>query len=153
MMKYVGLRKANPTYATYEEHFMTYCYNSRSILISCGLVALLFGAQSKAATLTTPTFVITIMNKCEIDKEANDCDTNVYYTAVNRKNKKSTHLKGRDLFYYCPDDQGDGAGKTPCHHVGYEFQNGDTIYSITDDGNLEVKQDSKVLLHEKGKWD
>lgn len=110
---------------------------------------LLFPALLQAETLTTPSYVITITSKCE--EGVVDCD-DVRYVGVNRKNKKSISLKGRDLMHYCPDDQGDGPGKTPCHHIGYEFRNGKTIYTISDDGSLAVKLGSKVLLQEQGIW-
>jgi len=110
---------------------------------------LLFSGTSKADTLTTPSYVITITANCE--EGTADCD-NVSYVGVNRKNKKSISLKGRDLTHYCPDDQGDGPGKTPCHHMGYEFNNGKTKYFVSDEGRLEVSRNSKILLQEQGVW-
>lgn len=110
---------------------------------------LFFSALLQAETLTTPSYVITITNKCE--EGVVGCD-DIRYIGVNRKNKQSISLKGRDLMHYCPDDQGDGPGKTPCRHMGYEFKNGKTNYLITDDGRLEVRRGSKLLLQEQGVW-
>lgn len=123
---------------------------NRTRLLSSLSVLLLFVTLSDTAaalTLTTPSYLITLTINCE--EGVLGCD-NVTYLGVNRKNKKSIHLKGRELMHYCPDDQGDGPGNTPCHHLGYEFHNGKTIYFIGDDGSLTVNQGSKVLLQEKG---
>jgi len=103
-----------------------------------------------ALTLTTPSYLITITVNCE--EGVIGCD-DVSYVGVNRKNKKSIYLKGRERMHYCPGDEGDGPGKTPCHHEGYEFHNGKTKYFIGDDGSLEVSQGAKILLQEKGTMD
>jgi hypothetical protein len=119
-------------------------------LLPLSIISLLFfSGISNADTLTTPSYVITIIVKCE--EGTTHCD-NVRYVGVNRKSKKSISLKGRDLTHYCPDDQGDGPAKTPCHHMGYEFNNGKTKYFVSDEGRLEVRRGSKVLLEEHGVW-
>lgn len=119
-------------------------------LLSLSVISPLFlSGISKADTLTTPSYVITITTKCEAGTVV--CN-NVSYVGVNRKNKKSISLKGRDLIHYCPGDQGDGPGKTPCHHMGYEFNNGKTRYLVNDVGELRVWRNGKVLLQEQGVW-
>ncbi|MGZ5026675.1 MAG: hypothetical protein ACXWFX_06900 [Methylobacter sp.] len=100
-----------------------------------------------ALTLTTPSYLITLTINCE--EGVVGCD-DVTYVGVNRNNKKSIRLKGRERMHYCPGDEGDGPGKTPCHHEGYEFHNGKTKYYISDDGTLEVSQGAKILLLEQG---
>ena len=133
---------------------MTTSINRTRLLSSLSVITLLlFAAPSDAATtltLTTPNYLITLTINCE--EGVVGCD-DVTYVGVNRKNKNSIHLKGRELMRYCPDDQGDGPGKTPCHHEGYEFHNGKTKYFIGDDGSLEVSQGAKILLQEKGTMD
>lgn len=107
--------------------------------------------NSEPSTLITPTFSITITPKCKDGGGMINCN-NVEYIGINRKNKKSIHLKGHDLFNSCPNDVGNGTESTPCDHIGYEFRNGTTIYLVDDDGNLTVKQNSKILIHEQGRW-
>ena len=113
------------------------------------LPALLFSGVLHAETLTTPSYIITLTNLCE--EGTVGCD-DIQYVAVNRKNNKAIFLKGRDLMHPCPDDQGDGRGKTPCHHTGYEFINGKTRYLVTDDGMLEVRQGARLVVREQGIW-
>lgn len=125
-------------------------YRKRYILLSGMLALLAFAQPSVADTLTTPTYVITITSHCE--EGDMDCD-NVSYQGVNRNNKKSIRLKGHDVVHYCPDDQGDGPGKTPCHHMGYEFANGKTKYFVSDEGSVEITQGVKQILYEKGTWE
>ena len=120
-----------------------------SLLKLC-LVTLLLGAtQIKAEILTTTNYIITITHNC--DEGEVGCD-DVTYVGVNRKSKKTISLKGADLMHYCPSDLGDGPGKTPCRHIGYEFKNDKVNYFVGDEGNLEVTRGAKVLLREKGVW-
>lgn len=122
-----------------------------STAVCCAIAFLLSAATSAdAATLTTPTYEVTVTENCpEGDIACND----VTYTAVNRRTKESTRLKGHRIVHNCPDDQGDGRGKTPCHPIGYEFRNGATVYDVGDDGTLTVRRQGRVLLKEQGKWD
>ncbi len=106
--------------------------------------------QDRPSVLRTASYVVTIRTLCEEGVVA--CDE-VEYTGVNRRTGKSIHLKGRDWIRYCPDDQGDGPGKTPCQHLGYEFRNGDVTYYVGDDGMLEVVKGERVLVEEHGRWD
>ena len=120
------------------------------ILLNLSVFALLLGStQIKAEVLTTPSYIITITKNCEEGEVG--CD-DVTYVGVNRKSKKTITLKGADLMHYCPDDLGDGPGKTPCRHIGYEFKNGKVNYFVSDDGSLEVTRGAKVLVKEQGVW-
>jgi hypothetical protein len=118
----------------------------------CAIIALLLSMSrlADAATLTTPTYEISVTENCpEGDVACND----VTYVATNRKTKKALRLKGHRVVHNCPDDQGDGPGKTPCHPVGYEFRNGTTVYEVGDDGTLTVRRRGQVILREQGKWE
>ncbi|MES2412600.1 MAG: hypothetical protein V4614_02280 [Pseudomonadota bacterium] len=44
-------------------------------------------------------------------------------------------------------------GVTPARFLGWEFRNGRTIYTVTEDGLLEVRQGKRVLVSEQGQWD
>jgi hypothetical protein len=119
----------------------------------CSIIAMLISAASvaaEAATLTTPSYEVTITENCP---EGDVACKDVTCSAVNRKTKKAMHLKGHRIVHNCRDDQGDGPGKTPCHPVGYEFRNGSTVYEVGDDGTLTVRRQTEVLLKEAGKWD
>jgi hypothetical protein len=113
------------------------------------LLSPFIGPLSQAEKLTTPTFIITITSQCE--EGVVNCDK-VGYTGINRKTGKSISLEGSDLMHYCPDDQGDGPGNTPCHHIGYEFKNGNTTYLISDDGDLIIRRGKSTSFHERGVW-
>jgi hypothetical protein len=123
----------------------------RLLVGTCFVVGALMLANSPilADTLTTPSFKITITEKCE-DGEV-PCD-NVSYLGVSRKTGKTIQLKGKTLMHYCPDDQGDGPGKTPCHHQGYEFHNGAVTYLVLNDGRLIVDRGKTRLFEETGDW-
>jgi hypothetical protein len=47
--------------------------------------------------------------------------------------------------HHCPDDQGDGPGKTPCHHIGYQFRARGMVYEVDDDGTLTIKRTSPSI--------
>jgi hypothetical protein len=90
------------------------------------------------------------------------CD-DVTYEGTHRKTGKSIRLSGRDMIRYCPGDHGDGEGKTPCRHVGYEFRNGNIEYNVWNDGRLEVwrefgkrhadgTRERQLIVDEKGTW-
>ena len=107
-------------------------------------------AQDCPFILTTPSYVITIRVLCE--EGVVDCRS-VEYTGLNKRTGATIHLEGQDWIRYCADDQGDGPGKTPCEHIGFEFRSGDTIYYLRDDGTLEVVRAGRHVLLEKGEWD
>jgi len=103
-----------------------------------------------AGTLTTPGYIVKVTSACVARDEA--CgDWN--YEGSSRKSGKSIKLRGTDVFHMCPGDQGDGPGRTPCHHLGYEFLNGSVRYFVGDDGTLEVKSGEKVLVNQQGEWE
>lgn len=108
------------------------------------------GAQGSAFVLKTSSYVITIRVLCE--EGVVDCD-DIEYVGVNKRTGASIQLKGKDWIRYCEEDQGDGPGRTPCQHLGYKFENGSTVYYVGEDGDLEVLQGKKRLLHESGEWD
>jgi len=114
------------------------------------LTALLFlPSFGMAQTLTTPNYVINITSRCK-DPEL-PCK-NVSYVGTHNKTKRTIRLRGADRVRYCPGDFGNGAGATPCHHEGFEFNNGNTTYTVFDEGRLLVQQGSNVLINELGKW-
>jgi hypothetical protein len=118
------------------------------VLLSLGGLGLLGSAELRADTLRTPSYDITITENCTEDVNCQD----VTYYGVNRRSGKTIHLKGHRLVHFCPGDLGDGPGKTPCHPIGYEFRNGNTVYTVGDDGTLVVKRGSTVLINEHGTW-
>jgi len=101
-----------------------------------------FAPAVLAETLATPSYVITIVENCG---EGNVACDDVAYLGVSRKTGKSIALKGRTVHTACRDN-------TPCRFLGYEFASGRTIYRVTEDGVLEVRQGDKILVHEKGTW-
>jgi hypothetical protein len=119
----------------------------RGAVIS-GLV--LVAQSALASTLVTPSYEITITENClEGDVACQD----VSYTSKNRRTRRTVHLKGRSIVHNCPGDQGDGPGKTPCRHVGYEFRTGKTTYAVDDDGRFTVTHGGRVVLEERGNGD
>jgi hypothetical protein len=123
--------------------------NKAVVLALAGMCCCL-QAKADHGVLTTKSWNITIAANCK--EGVVDCD-DIDYLAVNRKSGKKVRLKGKDLFHYCPGDEGDGPGKTPCRHLGFEFRKGAALYRVWDDGNLEVRQGSRLLLQEKGEWE
>lgn len=106
------------------------------------LPILLFSGAVQAEKLTTQHYVVVVTENCEGDVACQD----VSYVGTNRMNGKTIRLKGRTLVAMCAD------GVTPCHHIGYEFQHGNTTYFVAEQGWLEVSRGHKVLLHESGTW-
>ena len=68
------------------------------------------------------------------------------YIGVSRKSGKVLTLKGRTLHTLGAD------GVTPSRFLGYEFRNGNTVYRVSQEGVLDVRQGEKVVVSEKGKW-
>jgi hypothetical protein len=106
-----------------------------------GLVCLTDGAI--AETLTTKQFRIEIQRKCA---EGNVTCDRVSYLGKDLKTGKSLRLSGRTTHSLCAD------GVTPCQFLGYEFQNQNYRYVVTDGGLLRVYQGEKLLLSQQGKW-
>jgi len=83
-----------------------------------GLLALMliapFGGNARAAEiLVTPTYRITVSERCE--EGVVGCDK-VSYVGVNIKTGKSITLNGKSVMVMCAD------GVTPCHLAYYEFK-------------------------------
>ena len=92
--------------------------------------------------LVTPGFVVTIIGCGDGVVSCEDAK----YVGVSRKTGQVLTLKGKTLHTMAAD------GVTPNRFLGYEFRNGQTVYRVTLDGELEVKQGGRALVNEKGKW-
>ena len=93
--------------------------------------------------LATESFDITIDVRCA--EGVVGC-RDVRYVGVHRTSGRSIRLVGQELHTRCAD------GVTPCRFLGYRFTSGTTIYDVTDDGTLTVRQGDKVLVQERGVW-
>lgn len=103
---------------------------------------LAFSSTLSAQVLITPSFNVTIIG---CDEGVVACD-DVRYVGVSRKTGNVLALKGRTRHTLGAD------GVTPSRFLGYEFRSGNTTYSVSDDGALEVRRGSTVLVSEQGKW-
>ena len=111
-------------------------------LIPLVLLALC-GASHAQSVLVTPNYTVTIIG---CGDGVVSCDT-VKYVGVSRKSGASVSLRGQTMHTMAAD------GVTPARFIGYEFRSGTTIYRVSEaDATLEVKQGSKQLVLEKGKW-
>ena len=106
-------------------------------------IALISAISSPAATLTTPSYKITVDVRCP--EGSVTCDK-VRYVGVSRKSGKSVTLTGRTVHATGAD------GIIPSHFRGYEFKSGRTTYFVGEDGELRVTRDSKILVQETGVW-
>lgn len=106
-------------------------------------VLLLTTANAWAETLKTKSFIVKITRNCP---EGNVVCNNVTYVGKNLKTGQSIRLVGKTMNVTCPD------GVTPCHFLGYQFQNGNYGYFVRADGELQVFQGKKLLLLEQGTW-
>jgi len=75
----------------------------------------------------------------------------VGYRGIDRKTGAALELRGETMHTICRD------GVTPCRFLGYRFPNGKTHYFVWEDGDgeqgtLEVRTGSKILLMERGTW-
>ena len=111
-----------------------------ALLVSALLAAV---PTSRADTLTTPSYTITIKG-CE--EYVVSCD-NVKYVGLSNKTGKSVTLTGRTVHSVGAD------GVTPAHFLGYVFKKGKTTYFVGEDGELKVTRGSRVLVQERGVWD
>lgn len=111
------------------------------------LFALVFFIASFPALpeeLETPSYNVTIVSKCAEGEVT--CD-NVTYKGVNKKTGKSITLHGSTWHTMCSD------GVTPCQFLGYRFENGDVVYTVSEEGILSVVRDgNEVLVNESGSW-
>ena len=125
-------------------------YNYFFILFITLTINTSFALADTSLILTTKTYKITLIRHCE--EGDLDCE-NVSYTGINLKTGKVIHLKGHEVVHYCPDDWGDGPGKTVCNPWGYKFVNGIYTYYVDNIGILRVSRGDKIILEEKGNWD
>ncbi|MGA4633776.1 hypothetical protein ACPA5B_07810 [Pseudomonas solani] len=107
------------------------------------LPLLLAAGPLLAQTLETPGYRIEIIDQCE--EGTVGCD-NVLYRGTSKKSGNTLELKGRQLMRMCVD------GVTPCHSLGYEFNNGDTHYFVSEDGHLSVTRGKRTLVDQQGEW-
>lgn len=112
----------------------------RKFLMLCALVA--GGAATAQEVLVTPSYAVTVIG-CK--EGVVSCD-DARYIGVSRKSGKVLTLKGRTLHTTAAD------GVTPSRFLGYEFRNGSTVYRVSEEGVLDVRQGEKVVVSERGKW-
>ncbi|MEP0898733.1 MULTISPECIES: hypothetical protein [Leptolyngbya] len=96
-----------------------------------------------AETLTTPNFTVTITRNCP---EGYVTCNDVTYIGINRQTKQSIRLKGQTQHTLCAD------GVTPCAFLGYVFHNGNFHYFVSRSGDLQVYEDEKLIMEERGTW-
>jgi hypothetical protein len=113
-------------------------------LIVCLLLAVFGTTVHAQSVLITLNYVVTVID-CREDGVIS-CD-GAKYIGVSRKSGNAMTLKGKTLHTMAAD------GVTPNRFLGHEFRSGNTVYRVYEvDATLEVKQGSKVLVNEKGKW-
>ena len=91
--------------------------------------------------LDTPSFLVRIEVNCR--EGAVTCGR-VTYRGKSKKTGRQLIMTGKTVYSMCAD------GVTPCRFVGYEFRNGTTAYLVTEDGQLLVKDNGRVLVDEHG---
>lgn len=96
-----------------------------------------------AQTLLTPGYRVTIEPRCP---EGEVACIEVGYHGVSRRSGLGITLDGRALHTRCAD------GVTPCRFIGWEFRNGDTVYRVSESGELLVTRGERVLVHQRGRW-
>jgi hypothetical protein len=102
-----------------------------------------WGVIHAQEVLLTPSFTVTIVGCPE---GVVSCD-DVKYVGVSKKTGNTLQLKGKTLHTMAAD------GVTPSRFIGWQFRNGKTVYTVTDEGALEVKQGTKTLVSEQGRWE
>jgi hypothetical protein len=123
-----------------------YRFFRKTILLSTFLVmsyALRVLAAHNASKLNTPSFQVQVSVNCE---EGNVTCNDVTYVGVNRKTKASIKLRGKTVHSLCKDRV------TPCHFLGYEFQNRRYRYFVSEDGRLEIYRGQSLVASEQGIW-
>jgi hypothetical protein len=94
-------------------------------------------------TLQTPHFVISVT--CQGANYEVGC-ARVLYQGTNKNTGQSIRIYGKQLMLMCAD------GVTPCHSLGYEFNNQNTRYFISESGQLIVSQGKRIIVKEMGVW-
>jgi hypothetical protein len=107
------------------------------------MLGLLISGSLMAQTLSTPHYNIVIT--CQGPEYEVGC-SKVSYQGTNKKTGSTIKLEGKQIMKMCAD------GVTPCHSLGYQFTNGTVVYIVSEEGQLRIKDGSKVLLDESGKW-
>ena len=115
--------------------------NSLTAITATLLCTYSLGAH--AEKLLTEHYEVTITSNCE---EGEVSCSNVSYSGKNLKNGNSMQLNGSTMHSTCAD------GITPCQFQGYAFKSGDIDYIVHSNGFLEVIQNQKILVSEKGEW-
>jgi hypothetical protein len=113
---------------------------STFLVVSCALRVL---AADDASKLDTPSFQVQVAVNCE---EGNVTCNDVTYVGVNRKTRASIKLRGKTVHSLCKDRV------TPCHFLGYEFQNRPYRYFVSKDGRLEIYRGQSLVASEQGIW-
>jgi hypothetical protein len=97
-------------------------------------------------TLVTEDWIVAIV---DISREGTVVNDDVNFYGLSKKTGKSIRLTGSTWHTHSPDG-------TPSRYLGWIFKNGETTYTVEDEGDqgiLEVvEKDSKVLVHEAGRW-
>ena len=106
-------------------------------------IVLLSTTVARADTLKTRSFKVEIKRNCP---EGNVSCNNVSYKGTDLRTGKSLRLTGKTMNALCAD------GVTPCRFLGYQFQNGNYRYIVSEAGTLQVYQGKKPLLQETGTW-
>ena len=107
-------------------------------------IPLVLSQAALADTLKTKDFRVTITNNCQ---EGEVVCNNVTYKGVNVNTNASIQLRGKTVHTLCAD------GVTPCRFVGYQFSNGNYRYLVTEQGSLQVYQNGKIVLNQRGTWE
>lgn len=113
----------------------------RAIVLAIGLIAAVL--SSRASTLDTPSFHITIEERC--GEYVIGCE-NVKYVGTSKISGKSITLIGKSIYHLGPD------GVTPAHFLGYMFKNGCVKYFVIANGELRVVRKGRTIVEEVGVW-
>lgn len=125
------------------------CLNSL-LFVSLATSSITFGASlaiadnSNFSVLKTPSFQVRITINC---KEGVVVCNNVTYLGTSLKTGKSIKISGKSVHTLCADRV------TPCRFLGYEFRNKQYLYSVSEDGLLEIYRNQKLVTSEQGTWE
>jgi hypothetical protein len=115
----------------------------KKIIALSGLILLFFPNLALAETFTSENYAIAIEQNCAEGEVT--CD-NVSYQGVAKKTGNRIELKGSTWHSMCPD------GVTPCQFLGYWFENGNTSYSVSVFGLLQIRRGDEIIVQEQGVW-